>query len=121
MSKNKSTHLEQKKLKLKKELEEIENALDQSIGKVKEEVSNSLNPRRIIRDYPLPALAASLALGYLLGRDRKKTVSYKEEKEKEVKKSVLANEIKYALTRKGIHLMLDFLDQKIAEMKHKDH
>lgn len=122
MAKNKVTQLEQKKLDLQKELAEIEDALDKSIGKVKEEVTTSLNPKRIIREYPLPALAASIALGLLLGRNRKKgTISYQEERAKEKKKSAIANEIKYALTRKGIHLMLDFLDQKISEMKKRDH
>ena len=120
MSKNKVTHLEQKKQKLREELEAIENALDKSIGKVKEEVSTTLNPKRVIRDYPLPALAASIAIGYLIGRDRKKDTSYPEEKTKKAKKSVLASELKYALTRKGVRLLLDFVDQKVSELKQKD-
>lgn len=117
MAKTKITHLEQKKQQLKQELHEIEDALDKSIGKVKEEVSTTINPKRLIREYPLPAFAASVAIGMLLGRDRKKNLTYQEEKAKERKKSVVASEIKYAVTRKAIHLLLDFMDKKIAQMK----
>ncbi len=119
MAKQRNTQLEQKKQQLRKELEEIEQALDTSIGQAKKEVATSLNPKRIIREYPLPALGASILIGFLLGKGRSSSgASFSgRDATRSGTKSMLMNEIKHAVARKGVHLLLDFLDQKIAEVK----
>lgn len=119
MAKQRNTHLEQKKQQLRKELEEIEQALDTSIGQAKKEVATSLNPKRLIREYPLPALGASILIGFLLGKGKNTHGEFAGDRgaARSGAKSMLMHEIKHAVARRGVHLLLDFLDQKISEAK----
>ncbi|MFP8488162.1 hypothetical protein ACKGJO_03605 [Gracilimonas sp. Q87] len=122
MSEKKLSNLEKKKNELENELANIQSDLDKSIDEVREGVSSNMDPKNIIRRYPLPALGASLVLGFFLGKGRKESSglsSYTREGSS-TSDSGISREIKKVLARKGLSLLLDYLDEKIAEHKHKD-
>lgn len=120
MAKNKLTQLEQKKIKLQEELSRIQNDLDTSLDEVRDDVATSLEPKNIIRKYPLQAVGASILVGFLAGKKRKPRTSGSGTGSKKVTGvvgAIIANELKNALTKKGIHFLLDYIDDKIADMK----
>jgi hypothetical protein len=122
MSEAKLSNLEKKKKELEAELANIQTDLDKSIDDVREGVSNNMDPKNIIRRYPLPMVGASVILGFFLGKERKKSsrLSSNTHSGSSTSDSGISREIKKVLARKGLSLLLDFLDEKIAELKHKD-
>lgn len=121
MANKKLTEIEIKKQELEQELAEIQNGLDRSIDDVRDGVSSSLEPKNLIRKYPLPALGASLLIGFLLGKKRKNSsrVSSEERGTYSKPESHIASELKRVLAKKGMSLVMDFLDSKVSEMNHK--
>ncbi|MDZ7806716.1 MAG: hypothetical protein U5K71_06340 [Gracilimonas sp.] len=122
MSEANLSNLEKKKKELENELATIQSDLDKSIDDVREGVSSSMDPKNIIRKYPLPAVGASLVLGFFLGKIRKDSskLSSNTHSRNSTPDSGISREIKKVLAKKGLSLLLDFLDDKIANMKHKD-
>ena len=122
MSEAKLSNLEKKKKELETELATIQSDLDKSIDDMKEGVSSNMDPKNIIRRYPLPMVGASILLGFFLGKERKKTpgVSSNTHRGNRISDSGISREVKKVLARKGLSLLLDFLDDKIAELKHRD-
>lgn len=122
MSEAKLSNLEKKKKELEAELANIQTDLDKSIDDVREGVSSNMDPKNIIRRYPLPMVGASVIIGFFLGKERKKTsgLSSNTPRGSSSTDSGISREIKKVLARKGLSLLLDFLDEKIAELKHKD-
>ena len=118
MADNKLSNLEKKKQELEQELASIQNGIDQSIDDVKEGVSTNMDPKNLIRKYPLPLVGASLVVGFLLGREKKgshsKVKSYSHRSE-----SPISKEIKRIVAKKGLSLLLDYVDNKVSELKHK--
>lgn len=124
MAKEKLSNLEKKKKELEQELANIQNGLDKSIDEVKEEVSTSIAPKNLIKKYPLPIVGASIVVGFLLGSNRKKSSSVSSNKvySNRIKSdSAISKEIKRILTKKGLSLVLDYIDNKVAALKEKDH
>lgn len=123
MANKKLSEIEKKKQELEQELAEIHNGLDKSIDDVREGVSSSLEPKNLIRKYPLPALGASLLVGFLLGRERKDSprISSKAPGTYSNTESRIASEIKRTLARKGMNFLLDYLDSKMSEINQKKH
>ncbi len=122
MSDAKLSNLEKKKKELETELANIQSDLDRSFDDVREGVSSNMDPKNIIRRYPLPIVGASVLLGFFLGRDRKNSsgLSSNTQSGSSVTNSGISREIKKVLAKKGLSLLLDYLDEKIAELKHKD-
>lgn len=122
MSEPKLSKLEKKKKELETELANIQTDLDKSIDDVREGVSSNMDPKNFIRRYPLPMVGASVLLGFFLGKDRKRSseMSSNYRKDSNSSDSGISREIKKVLAKKGLSLLLDFLDDKISELKHKD-
>ena len=118
MAENKLSNLEKRKLELEQELADIQNGIDQSIDNVKEGVSTNMDPKNLIRKYPLPIVGASLIVGFLLGREKtnssSKVRSYSGHSD-----SPITKEIKRMVAKKGLSLFLDFVDNKVSALKHK--
>ncbi len=121
MAKEKLSDLEKKKKELEQELANIQNGLDKSIDEVKEGVSNSLAPKNLIKKYPLPIVGASVVLGFLLGSNRKNSspTSSKVYDGRSQSDSAISKEIKRMLAKKGLSLVLDYIDTKVAALKEK--
>lgn len=121
MAKEKLSDLEKKKKELEQELANIQNGLDKSIDEVKEGVSTSLAPKNLIKKYPLPLVGASVMLGFLLGSNRKNSssASSKAYRGRSESDSAISKEIKRMLAKKGLSLVLDYIDNKVAVLKEK--
>ena len=119
MANKKLSQIEKKKQELEQELAEIQNGLDRSIDDVKEGVSYNLDPKNIIRKYPLPVVGASILLGFLIGKEPKKRprVSSRSNDDLVRPESRIVAELKRVLAKKGMSILLDILDQKIANIK----
>lgn len=117
MSEAKLSNLEKKKKELEDELVRIQGGIDKSIDEVKEGVSTNLDPKNVIKKYPLPAVGASVLIGFLLGRDRKN--SSRITSNNSGSDSGITRELKRILARKGLNLLMDYLDQQISSMREK--
>lgn len=119
MAEVKLSEIEKKKKELEQELANIQNGLDRSIDEVKEGVSTSMAPKNLIKKYPLPIVGASVLVGFLLGRERKyssgsASKSYNRQSDAG---SAISKEIKRMLAKKGLNLLMDYLDNKVAALK----
>ncbi|MDR9417069.1 MAG: hypothetical protein RI564_12360 [Gracilimonas sp.] len=123
MAKNKLSVIEKKKQELEQELSEIQNGLDKSIDDVREGVSSNLDPKNIIKKYPLPIVGASVLVGFLLGKEKKRYTDTpsRSGKIKTEEESRIAAEIKRIVAKKGMNLLLDFIDNKISDLKRQHH
>ncbi|MEO1021240.1 MAG: hypothetical protein AAFW89_01735 [Bacteroidota bacterium] len=65
---NVQTKVEEKRKELEAELDRIQSGIDTTIEDAKSEVVESLQPREIIKRYPLPLVGAALVLGLLAGK-----------------------------------------------------
>lgn len=119
MAKTKISNLENKKQELEQKLATIQNGLDRSIDDVKDGVASNMDPKNLIRKYPLPIVGASLLAGFLLGRERKKydSLSSNNYSRSIDRDSGISREVKRLLAKKGISLLLDFIDEKVSELK----
>lgn len=109
--------LEKKKRQLEEELSKIQNGIDKSIDDVKEGVSTSMEPRNLIKKYPLPLVGASVLVGFLLGKERKSSALVRNSKSRNETGSAISKELKRMLAKKGLSLLMDYLDDKVAELK----
>ncbi len=115
MATTKLTKIEKKKQELENELNRIQEGLDKSIDDVKEGVVESLDPKAIIRKYPLPILGASLLVGFLIGKPKGRR-----SKSSSSFSSVLGYELKKHLTKRAVSLFLDAIDNQITQKKSSD-
>jgi len=111
MAKDKIDELEKKKQQLEAELQEIQGELDSSLDRVRDDVSNSLDPKSIIRRYPLPVVGGATLLGFLLGHrgrsgGRSSAGDFSE---------ALFAEMKKLATRKAISFATDYLEELLEE------
>ncbi|WP_018126231.1 hypothetical protein [Balneola vulgaris] len=104
----KVSDIEKKKQELENQLVRIQEGIDRSIDDVKDEVVESLDPKEIIRKYPLHVVGGALVVGFLLARPKGKN-RYSSSSGS----SLIASEIKKAITKKGLSLLTDFIDGKI--------
>lgn len=126
MAEEKLDELKKKKQEIEKELNEIQGELDNSIDKVREDVSSNLNPKNLIRKYPLPIVGGSALLGFLLGHKNKKSSTSSSGSGKGSEFSgALISELKRLATRKAINFATNYvesvLEQKADEHLPSDH
>ncbi|PAU92777.1 hypothetical protein CK503_14900 [Aliifodinibius salipaludis] len=119
MAQKKVDELEKKKQELEEELNNIQGELDNSIDRVREDVSNSLDPKNIIRKHPLPIVGASALLGFLLGHKNRKSSTSSTEKVGEFSGALLS-ELKRLATRKAINFATEYVEN-ILEDKAEEH
>ncbi|MEL7834237.1 hypothetical protein [Fodinibius sp. Rm-B-1B1-1] len=125
MAAKKVDELEKKKQELEKELNKIQGELDDSIDRVKEDVSSNLDPKNIIRKYPLPIVGGSALLGFLLGHKNKNSSTSSDSGTGNDFSGALLSELKRLATRKAINFATDYvertLEQKVDEHLPSDH
>jgi ElaB/YqjD/DUF883 family membrane-anchored ribosome-binding protein len=115
MSVNNSKKLEKTKKELQEEIDKIENLLDGSLGKVKNDIS-SLDPRKIVRKNPLPSVGIAVVAGLLLAIS---TSSKKEEgpvSKGEDLGSAFWSEIKRVAVRQIVSRTSAYIEQFLDEL-----
>lgn len=117
MSEEKIDELKKKKHELEEELKNIQGEIDTSIDQVREDVSTSLNPRNVIRKYPLPLVGASALLGFLIGHKNK--VHRTSSGDGNISGALLT-ELKRLATRKAISFATDYVEE-LLDKKAEEH
>ena len=109
--------LEQKKQELEAELNEIQKELDNSLDEVRTDMSRNLNPKQMIRKYPLPVAGASVLIGFLIGHKGKPGNT--KSSASELSGAILA-ELKKVATKKAISFATDYIEE-LLEKKADEH
>ena len=117
MAKDHIDELEKKKQELEAELHQIQNELDTSLDQVRTDVSKKLDPKEMIRKYPIPVVGASMLLGFLVGHKGKSSTS--KSSAGEFSGALLA-ELKKLATKKAISFATDYIED-ILEEKADEH
>ncbi|MDZ7773636.1 MAG: hypothetical protein U5K31_12990 [Balneolaceae bacterium] len=108
--------LEQKKKELEAEIEQIQHELDQNVDGVRSEVSRSFSPDRLIGKYPLPALGASVLLGFLLGHEgRRSREGGRSGSSGRGISDALLDELRRLATKKAIRFAGDYLEELLED------
>jgi hypothetical protein len=105
MAGDRVTEIQKKKVELENELARIQEGIDKSIDGVKDEVVDSLDPKTIVRKYPLHVLGASVLIGFLIGKPKSSSSSGSG--------SLIASEIKKVLAKKGLSMLGDIIEGKM--------
>lgn len=113
MAKDQIDELEKKKQELEEELQKIQGELDNSIDQVRNDVSSNLDPKTIIRKYPLAIVGTSALLGFLLGH-KGKSSSGKSSSSREFSGALLA-ELKRLATKKAVSFATDYVEDLLEE------
>ena len=116
MAKEKIDKLEEKKKELEQELQNIQHELDDSLDKVRSDVSSQLAPTQFIKRHPLPVVGLSVLAGFLLGNKNSNRISGSSDSGFS---SVLISEIKKLATKKGISLATDYIESILLEKEEK--
>lgn len=116
MSNTKISNLEKKKKELEEELRRIQNGLDRSIDGVREDVTENLDPKNLIRKYPLPVVGGAFVLGLLLGKPKSTRRRYSSKNSKSLG-SVIGKELRNALTKKAVSVLVDIIDDQLKSRK----
>ncbi len=111
MAKDRIDELEKKKQELEGELHKIEGELDNSLDQVRSKVSSTLNPKTIIRNYPLPIVGASALLGFLLGHKGKSSSKKSRSTSSNGMGGLLFSELKRIATKKAVSFATDYVDE----------
>lgn len=117
MAQEKIDELEKKKQELEEELDKIQGELDSSFDKVREDVSTRLDPKTIIRKYPLSIVGASAVLGFLIGHSNKNPS--RKTGGNDVGGALLS-ELKRLATRKAISVATDYVEE-LLDKKAEQH
>lgn len=120
MAKDQIDKLEEKKQQLQNELDELHNELDNTF----DDVSAQLNPKTIIRKYPLPIVGASALLGFLLGHKRNSSDKSDTSNNKSVSTdggftSALLSELKRRATRRAVSFATDYVEDLLEKKAEK--
>lgn len=117
MAKDHIDELEQKKQELEAELHQIQRELDHSLDRVRDDVSSKLDPKEMIRKYPVPAVGISVLIGFLLGHKGKPNRSASSSGDVS---NALLSELKKVATKKAISFATDYLEEML-ERKADEH
>ncbi len=120
MAEKKVDELEKKKQELEKELNEIQGELDHSIDRVREDVSSNLDPKNLIRKYPLPIVGGSALIGFLLGHKSKNSSNSSGSGKGSEFSGALLSELKRLATRKAINFATNYVE-RVLEQKADEH
>ena len=106
--------IEAKKKELEANLERLQSGLEVNLEHVKTDVTKKVNPSKLIREYPLPAVVTSIIGGLLLTRLGKKKPIKKESNKKNLIAESLGISLKKRLTKKATDLLLDYIEERFA-------
>lgn len=107
----KISDIEKRKKELQDELKRIQNELDHSIDEVRVDVSSRLDPKTLIKKYPLSSVGVSLLLGFLAGKGSGKGESSTLPRSEENKLgSMIWDEFKSSATKKAIRVLFNYID-----------
>ncbi len=109
MAREKVDELQKRKQQLEEELANIQDELDDSIIKVRDDLGSQLDPKTFIRKYPLPIVGASVLLGFLVGHKRRNNSTNSISSKSELSKTLLT-EFKKIATRKALSFATDYLE-----------
>ena len=118
MAKDKVDKLEQKKQELEAELNNIQNELDDSIDKVRHDVSDKLDPKSFIKKHPLPVVGGAALLGFILGHSDDGAApkhSSSSSSSDSGLTGTLIYELKRMATKKALSFATDFMEKKFDE------
>lgn len=118
MAKKKVDELQKRKQQLEEELSSIQDELDDSIIKVRNDLGSQLDPKTFIRKYPLPVVGASVLIGFLVGHKRRHdtTNTSSPSSKGEISKTLMA-EFKKIATRKALSFATDYLENFLNKKK----
>ncbi|HKI47135.1 MAG TPA: hypothetical protein VKA08_17525 [Balneolales bacterium] len=109
----------QRREALKRELEELQGQIEESVGQLKGDAKTRLDISYWIDKYPLGVAGLSVVAGFLLGM---KWHSDGHDIPASARKDhYLLSELKRAVTRKAIQRVIDLLDEKVDQLQKKDH
>src|SRR5699024_1583643 len=109
--------LEQKKQQLEAELNNIQSQIDDSIDRVRHDVSDKLDPKSFVRKHPLPVVGGAVLVGFLLGHNDKHKSSGHSSSEDAGGglTSTLIYELKRLATKKALSFATNFMEKKVDE------
>ena len=111
--------VKQRREALQRELEELQDQIEESVGQLKGDVKTRLDISYWIEKHPLGVAGLSVVAGFLLGM---KWHSDEYETSASARKDhYLLSELKRAVTRKAIQRVIDLLDEKVDQLQKKDH
>lgn len=116
MSTNKKNEIEKRKEQLENELQELESELDDNLLHARKDITNYLNPKKLVKEYPLQSVGVSILLGYLSGKssNRNSAKSTKNTQEPTMV-DLVWKEVKKDASKKLVKLLLSYLDKKTTE------
>jgi len=111
---NSKQNIEARKQELKEQLDDIEESLDSSVYGMKEDVSDILNPRKIIKKYPLESLGVSFLVGFLVANSSTEQSPSTAEKKSPSLLELVWGEAKKDVSKKVVRIFLNYLDAKTS-------
>ena len=109
----------QRREALKKELDELQGQIEESVGQLKGDVKTRLDVSYWIEKYPFSVAGLSVVAGFLLGMKWHSNGNVESSSAR--KDHYLLSELKRAVTRKAIQRVIDLLDEKVDQLQKKDH
>lgn len=115
MASKKLTDTEQKKKELEAELSRIQTDIDQALDQVKTDVTSTVDPKEIIKKYPLPVVGAAFVIGAILGASGGKSSSKRNGKGKDTSiGGMLFTELKRLAIKKGVDMLGKRIDNSLT-------
>lgn len=105
--------IEKRKKELQDELKRIQKELDHSIDEVRVDVSSKLDPKTLIKKYPLSSVGVSLLLGFLAGKGSGRGESSSRPRSRSDGNklgSMIWDELKSSATKKAIRVLFNYID-----------
>jgi len=116
MSTPPKNEIEQRKQQLEDELKELENELDNNLHNARKDLTNYLNPKKLVEDYPLQSVGISILLGYLTGKTASGTNGESSKSTQDpTMLDMVWKEVKKDASKKLVKLLLSYLDKKTTE------
>jgi len=117
MSDQKLEDIEKRKEEIEKEIEEIESSIDDSIHNAREDISRFLNPKKMIKEFPLQSLGVSVIVGYLLANRSGSVRQVQEDDSSPTLMDLVWENIKKDASQKLVQIALAYLDAKTSDLK----
>lgn len=118
MAVNNSEKLQETKEELQQEIDRIENMLDNSLDKVKTDVS-SVDPRKHIQKRPIPSVSLAVLIGFLLAKKGSSKKQESASSENTQIGSTVWKEVKRRAARIAVTKAGDYLEDFLSDLNTK--